>query len=296
MVVFIWSGLCAYCDTVSDISSKIRKHFEWGEYDSLIIELPAVLLNDNLKPEPKQKANFLKYLGLANFMKGDTTKASLYYLKALNLQGDINLDSFFVDKKATDFFLSIKKNWSNKHLSNTEHPLSNSSTDSVQLLKMNTTTSPLPSSHNQETPEHQNRAGTTLQKPSTFPRQSFWNTGKVIGITTFAAAGIVGYLSYRQYRLGEENYQAVQDASALGLTDLRREKEEDLKRNDTMTLMYGGGAMLLTGLSLFFFFWNNTDAPLYPDDTAFQIKYSPILVPSAMHTFPGFQIQIQERF
>jgi len=88
-------------------TTKVHKHFEWGEYDSLLLKVPSLLAESSLV-SLELKATYLQYLGSAYFSGGDTLRAKECYTQAYALNPQVVVNTKFMEESASQFWGRVR--------------------------------------------------------------------------------------------------------------------------------------------------------------------------------------------
>lgn len=84
-------------------TTGVRRHFEWGEYDSLLLKLPSIL-SQSPSASASLRATFWQYLGTAYFVGGDSLRAKECYTSAWEIDKDVVLDKKYLNDASVNFF------------------------------------------------------------------------------------------------------------------------------------------------------------------------------------------------
>jgi hypothetical protein len=205
----------------------LRKHFEWGEYDSLIAKCrsdsgAAADTSDSLT-----RSELRKYLGVAYFAKGNLGLAGEYFARSFELNPTVALDSDFVSRPLYDFFVATLDDVRKRRLELAHR-------DSLIVAR-----------DRQLRNSQGVRAADSLRRTMRAPLAA--------GIAAATAAVAAAALAADQYRRGEDAYADFLGASQRGDLAARRRDSVDVVSADRWTVVGGGAAILLCGTATFFF-------------------------------------------
>jgi hypothetical protein len=244
----------------------MKRHFEWGEYDSLSVQVPLVLSDEKSQLTPAARAELYKYLGVAAFVQGDTAEAEPHYRRAFELNGALQLDSLFINRQVFLHFLAVKQLWQ------MENPIQNPK--KVEVSTENNQVPP-PDINADSGEKTEFKAGTAVagSKNSPSPRPGeensvqrdlhpktgqsrvgrwIWSAGCIVG------SGLFGFLSWNEYRKAEENQELYDEARNQRNRDLMDDINKKIYRNDILTLTYGVAALAAFSTGLTFILWKKS--------------------------------------
>jgi hypothetical protein len=89
------------------LHAVLRRHFEWGEYDSIVRKFPRMA--DSGAEDSALSLNDRLLLGVACFETGKTEEARRRFTGVLQRDIAIELDNRYVSANALEFFASIKQ-------------------------------------------------------------------------------------------------------------------------------------------------------------------------------------------
>jgi hypothetical protein len=99
---------CFLASTAAFSADRIRESFEWGEYDSLFVELGNYFSSKLDTVESDTDCIYFSYLGVAWFAKGDIAEAQRQFRTALDCEPALTLDKKYVTPEMMNLFSSVK--------------------------------------------------------------------------------------------------------------------------------------------------------------------------------------------
>lgn len=88
---------------------RIRELFEWGEYDSLLVAIPAYCSGNGRTIDSTRLCDYLSYLGVAFFAKGYIADARSAFRQAILCRSTIALDSQYVTPQMLNLFSGTRR-------------------------------------------------------------------------------------------------------------------------------------------------------------------------------------------
>jgi tetratricopeptide (TPR) repeat protein len=245
-----------------DKMELFKKHFEWGEYDSLLAKAPGLIAGDSSLSEA-QKAELHKYLGVVHFQKGDTSSAVLSYQEALTLAPETDLDLFFVDslthihfnKVKQSFLLEIKELQS--RVDSTMVKDTAAAADSITAESVALADSALPYSDSAV-------STADMQMPDLEPepvQPVYSKTDFRLSTLSFAGAGLFAFLAYTKYIQAEQHYRDYKSAAEWGREDPFLREKEEVQKYDLWTVIYGSLAVMSAATGTYFTLWHRVKSP-----------------------------------
>ncbi len=207
---FLWILLSGFtCVVAAPNLNALRLHFEWAEYDSLLVKAPPLADDPYLAPE--EKAKLWNYLGVARFMRGDSLLAVKNYHQALEWSDEVRLDRFFVSPEAHAHYLRALETY----ISREEKSEANASIPTLA--------------------------------PSPSAPKNAWIASPFLAGFCFAASAGLGYFSYAAYQRGEDmmpEWRTTQDRERWNelLAAVRREDTRALVFGGASVLAFGAGS------------------------------------------------------
>lgn len=105
LILFLWASTRA-----ANTLAAAEDFFKWGEYDSLI-RVVEPLTDSTAKAENHQdsllRAKCFLFLGVAFYVKGDSSKADDVFFRAANLDPKVKLDRFYVTDAIANRFHAV---------------------------------------------------------------------------------------------------------------------------------------------------------------------------------------------
>jgi hypothetical protein len=197
---------------------KIVKHFQWGEYDSiLILTDPLVSSGTQTVKDPLVRSELYKYLGIAYYSKGKITSARQSLRAAYTLNRSITIDQYYVSKEIFELFTTTIAEFKNEFHTH----------DSLQNIE-------------------KIKAVSAIKKTRTVKIT-------ISSVLLAAAAVSVCYAVY-QYRLGENAYSQFQTAANSGNGPEYFKYRGQVRNNDTHMVVSEAAAAVFTGAGLYFTF------------------------------------------
>jgi hypothetical protein len=83
---------------------RIREFFEWGEYDSLLVAIPAYCSGNGKTIDSTRLCDYLSYLGVAFFAKGNIADARGAFRQSILCRSTMVLDSQYVTPEMLNLF------------------------------------------------------------------------------------------------------------------------------------------------------------------------------------------------
>lgn len=105
---FCFAVLTAFAASAAS-QDRIREFFEWGEYDSLLIAIPAYCSGYAGPIDSARLCDYFGYLGVAFFAKGSLADARAAFRQALECSPVLALDSTYVTPEMLDLFADTRR-------------------------------------------------------------------------------------------------------------------------------------------------------------------------------------------
>jgi hypothetical protein len=177
------------CSAVSPQS--MRAHFEWGEYDTLLVQLVPYVsaLPDSV--DSAVIANYYCYIAVARFASGKVGDARESFIKAFHFDTGVQLDKRYVTEEMLDLFNATGKEYRNRQLQKIRQ-------DSLAI-------------------EQQNRIHEDLRRElehQELTRRMRIKTG--LTVTNMAAGTVFGGLALYMHRRAAPGYERLKTAAAEG--------------------------------------------------------------------------------
>src|SRR5512136_2684844 len=93
----------------SQPKDRIREFFEWGEYDSLLIAIPAYCSGATGVIDSSLLCGYFAYLGVSFYAKGEIADARGAFRQALECRDSLTLDSQYVTPEMLDLFADTRR-------------------------------------------------------------------------------------------------------------------------------------------------------------------------------------------
>ncbi|MBD3345095.1 MAG: hypothetical protein GF401_08550 [Chitinivibrionales bacterium] len=96
--------VCVFANAFSLKEEVIRKHFEWGEYDSLVVKLQPYFSSLAEIQDSAQIAEYHLYYAVAEYAKGKISESRVHFIKAYALNPEIECEKKYVNEEILDLF------------------------------------------------------------------------------------------------------------------------------------------------------------------------------------------------
>ncbi len=103
-LLFIAGWTCCWSE---DLEEQVEYHFEWGEYDSVIVKGGQLLQQEGIQ-EVNDRARLHLYLGAALFSDGRVGKAREQVVSACRIDSTITLPRDYLSTAMVDFMVSTR--------------------------------------------------------------------------------------------------------------------------------------------------------------------------------------------
>jgi tetratricopeptide (TPR) repeat protein len=241
-IFFLCVFICNANAGQADISQKMRKHFEWGEYDSLFSITQAALARSAGASDSLFLADCHKYLGVVAMTRGNISEARSEFEKAYKYNPHVELDILYVSREIYQLF----------QVTFQEHQQAlRQKAQSDSLLKVNDsalqTNSELRVSLKTERRRHINSLASIVS----------------LGIMT-----LCGAVAIYEYVQADRTYRDFRNAAAQGDYLRYNQARDKVRQGDIISLAWGSGALISGATGIFFAL--TPLKPAHPADAAAQ--------------------------
>lgn len=211
---------------------RVRPHFEWGEYDTVLRYLETTLDTISSDVDSTNLAHLHAWLGVAFFAKGRPAEAREQFRTSYRCDTAFTLPADFVGRPAQDLFLSTREE--QRRLAERERELVRKDSLLAGSRKEARDVEAVVTSIKQE-------------RVVRIRRRKL-----ILGFGTWALAAVPAGFSVYQFGQGEEFYEKFLEARRKGDLTRYRKYRTRTDRADFLTLFSAGGSMLLGATGMYF--------------------------------------------
>jgi hypothetical protein len=216
------------CTSRGAAQDRIRGFFEWGEYDSLLIAIPAYCSGAMGAVDSTLLCDYIGYLGVAFFAKGDIADARNAFRQAILCRSTIALDSQYVTPEMLNLFADARKEIEAERIRQRREDSLRAQAEMQRKIQ------------EQERLVAEQRFAQRKALDRVF-RNAAWISGTLLTLTV-ASSGAAVY----EYTAGREYDREFKSAAASG--DLREyERLRDLLRRQNRNIIGFSTAAVLSG-------------------------------------------------
>jgi hypothetical protein len=207
---------------------RIREFFEWGEYDSLLVAIPAYCSFSGRTIDSARLCDYFSYLGVAFFAKGNIADARGAFSQSILCRSTIALDSQYVTPEMLNLFSDCRREIEREKERRRQEDSLQAAAEVKRQLR-----------------EKERKAGEERQIRVTALTSSFRiNMSFAAALFTLCAAG-AGVAIY-EYRVGREYDREFRSAATAG--DLQKyNRYRDLLNRQNHNILGFSAASAVTG-------------------------------------------------
>ncbi|MDD5675871.1 MAG: hypothetical protein PHC61_17000 [Chitinivibrionales bacterium] len=210
----------------ADVSQKLRKYFEWGEYDSLATAAQKGLGIPGKVADSQFTADCHKYLGVVAMSRGNITDARSEFERAYTLDKKITLDSLYISRPIYEMFISTIQDYREALHSKTEN-------DSILKAK--------------ETAVRMNE-----ELKASLKHEKKDRITTIVSIASFGLMAICGATAIYEYVQGNKSYQDFKNAATEGDYLRYTQDKKAVRQSDILAIAFGCGALAVGSPGLYF--------------------------------------------
>jgi hypothetical protein len=220
----------------SQPKDRIREFFEWGEYDSLLIAIPAYCSGKSGAIDSSLLCDYYGYLGVAFFAKGGIADARGAFKQALECRASLTLDSQYITPEMLDLFTDTRREMEMERQRRHREDSIQSAAEAQRK------------SRERERAAAEQRAAQKNKLDGSF-RRAAWLSGAIL---TFSAATAV--TAAFEFSSGREYDRNFRSAAALG--DLRTydHYRDLLRRQNRKILGFSAVSVISGGIAAYYGF------------------------------------------
>jgi hypothetical protein len=202
----------------SDVPAKMRRHFEWGEYDSLAVIARAALTAPDHASDSGFISDCYKYLGVVSMSHGNISQARKEFETAYQYNPFLQLDSIYVSREIYQLFCVTNQEYVQARRESARQD---------SLLKAQERTLRINEELKASLKQEQRRRLTTAASIIS------------LSITALCGAGAV-----YEYLQGDKAYQDFKNAANQGDELAYNRNKKIVQAHDTYTVAYGCGGIV----------------------------------------------------
>ncbi|MBN2036088.1 MAG: hypothetical protein JW768_05040 [Chitinispirillaceae bacterium] len=213
--------LLSFFSTQVPAQDRIREFFEWGEYDSLLVAIPAYCSGDSGRMDSSLLCDYFSYLGVAFFAKGNLADARGAFKQAILCRNSLDLDTQYVTAEMLSLFADARQEIEKENEQKRKQ-------DSLARVR------------DRERKEREARGARLATLSSEF-RRTAWYSG-----TFFVACAVGAGAAVYEYRAGLELDRDFRAAAEIG-DKMRYDRYQELLVNQNRNILGFSAASLVSG-------------------------------------------------
>jgi hypothetical protein len=218
-----------FCNLFSeqiDIPGKMRRHFEWGEYDSLSATVQAALTTSTHVSDSEFISECHTYLGVVSMSRGNISEARREFETAYQYNPSVELDSMYVSPEIYQLF----------RLTNQEYARTRrESARQDSILKAQ---------------ERTQRINEELK--ASLKREQKRRLTMAVSIVSLSITALCGAEAIYEYVQADKAYQDFKNAALQGDRANYDRSKKIVQQHDAYTVAFGCGS-IVTGIAGVYF-------------------------------------------